>query len=130
MELIFYFLFVAAAITGVALLLNRLGQGKQARYSVEEARGHLLAAYPDKDPGEPRDAEGAILFALPEKRIAIIRSMGKFPLVKILAGADVLSIGTTEDEVKLRTRDFADPLIHLKSDDPAGLRLWIESQIR
>ena len=130
MELAFYFLFVAAAIGGLALLLNRMGQGTPSVFTEAEARAAFLTALPDVTPGAGRVEVGGVLFALDGARFGLVRPMGRFPLVKILMKEEVASVEAEPKALRIRTRDFADPDFHFASDDPARLKAWVEDQIQ
>lgn len=125
MELILYFVFVAAAIGGVALLLNRLGQGGEESYTEEEAKAHLLAAHPGVQPEETIKAARAVLLSLGDGRIAVVRPMGRHPLVRIFGRDDIQAMDAEPGGLRIRTADFADPSIRLGAEDGAVLRNWI-----
>jgi len=125
-ELILYFLFVAFAIGGVALLLNALGRGKSAVYTEEEARQHLLSSHPEETPSDGFNANGTILFRLDGNRVAIIRAMGQYPLIELINEADLRLIESKAGALVLQTRDFADPEIRLQTRDPEALKVWID----
>ncbi|WP_370335693.1 hypothetical protein [Parvularcula marina] len=129
MALLLYFAFVAVAIGGVALLLNRLGKGREAEFSIEEARAHFLKAHPDETPEEERVFKGGVLLGLGAHRVAIIRPMGMFPLVRILARSEVSAVEALPGSLRIRTKDFADPQIKLGTDNAAVLRAWLEERL-
>lgn len=129
MMLVFYFLFVVVAIGGIALLLNRLGQGQEAAYTEEEALRHLQTTEPGVVVREIRTAGHARLFALEGGRLAIVRPMGRFPLVKILAREDIEAMDAIPGGLRLRTTDFADPSVRLQAEDGTVLRDWIERHL-
>ena len=128
-ELIIYFAFVAVAIGGIALLLNKLGQGKEASYTDDEARAHLLSAYPGVEPEETIRAARAVLFSLGDGRVAVVRPMGRHPLVRVFGREDVQAMDAVPGGLRIRTADFADPSIRLGAEDGAVLRDWISAHL-
>lgn len=130
MELLLYFLFVAAAIGGLVLILNKLGLGASSAVSIDEAMSHFQSAYPDiEDPLEIIEAGRAVLMSFDNRKIGIVRPLGHFPVVKLLSKAELKDMRIGDSRLLLRLYDFADPLIQLDVEDPESVHQWIESRL-
>jgi hypothetical protein len=125
--LLLYFGFVAVAVGGLALALNRLGKGEQAAFSIDEARALLTSHFPDARPGEARTTRHAVLFALEGGGIGLVRAQGAHPLTRIVTAAEVRAVTSKPGRVTLKLRDYADPRIVLHPEEPEDLREWLRT---
>lgn len=130
MEYILYLGFVAIAIGGIALLLNKLGQSGGEGYTAEEATLHFRSVYGEEKCLDIREAETAVLIALEGARLAIVRPMGKFPLIRIITANEVRALTVSAEGMQIRTVDYSDPSVKLRTAEPETLKSWIMSQLK
>jgi hypothetical protein len=120
--LIGYALITALGIAGVALVIQRTGLSPKLTLSEEEARKAAKAATPDPLAEEPPfAAAGTFLFKTGGGFVAV-RPQGARVHARAIAPGEIKAVKPVKGGVKLVLKDYADPVVVLKTDDVAGVR--------
>lgn len=128
MSFIFYILGSAAAIGLIAWLVHRLGYSVPHSFEDEnKARDAFLSEFPEAEIVRldlSTDSTAALMQLAGEDRFGVARAMGRFPISRMFARADIVRVQCIATKLIVHMRDYADPGFSLQLDDEMKAKDW------